>query len=223
MIMRFSNLAKLSAVLALLAGSAAAQTINPKTVLNQAAAAVSHVQGAPAAAKAPSPKPAVATRPASVQPKIKLAAAEKPAAAKQPIPAPAPAPPVAAAKPGPFEKGTAAAEHVVHRDPFDSLVNAKVASGGEAPDNLPPGKPGLIINSLRIDGIVKGTNGMIAIVSNAQQRVYFIHEGDKLYDGSVEKITLEGVSFHQVGKDAFGKPTEQDLTKRLYPSPGEQQ
>ena len=76
---------------------------------------------------------------------------------------------------------------------------------------------------MRIDGIVHSASGMIAIVSNAQQRVYFLREGDKLYDGSVDKITLDAISFHEIGKDAFGKPLERVVTKRLYPSPGEQQ
>ena len=64
---------------------------------------------------------------------------------------------------------------------------------------------------------------MIAIVSNPQQRVYFLREGDKLYDGSIEHITLEAITFHEIGKDAFGKPLEREVSKQLYPSPGEQQ
>ena len=111
---------------------------------------------------------------------------------------------------------------MTRRDPFDALLN-KSRPGSAAPENLPPGKAGLVVGTLRIDGIVRGSSGMIAIVSNAQQRVYFLREGDKLYDGSVEHITLEAVSFHEFGKDAFGKPLERQVTKRLYPSPGEQQ
>jgi hypothetical protein len=63
---------------------------------------------------------------------------------------------------------------------------------------------------------------MIAVVSNPQMRVYFLREGDNLYDGQVAKISLEAVSFHQSGKDPFGAPIEHDVTKRLYPTPGEQ-
>ena len=110
---------------------------------------------------------------------------------------------------------------VVRRDPFDTLLT-KARSGDAPPENLPPGKAGLIIDTLRIDGIVRSPNGTIAIVSNSQQRVYFLREGDKLYDGSVEKIALDAISFHEIGKDAFGKPLERVVTKRLYPSPGEQ-
>jgi hypothetical protein len=111
---------------------------------------------------------------------------------------------------------------VARRDPFDTLLT-KARPGNAPPENLPPGKAGLIVDLLRIDGIVHGPNGMIAIVSNSQQRVYFLREGDKLYDGSVEKISLDGISFHEVGKDAFGKPLERVVTKRLYSIPGEQQ
>ncbi len=111
---------------------------------------------------------------------------------------------------------------VKRRDPFETLLN-KAPSGSGTPQNLPPGKAGLIVSTLRINGIVRDSNGMIAIVSNPQKRVYFLREGDKLYDGSVDKISLDSISFHEYGKDAFGKRLERQVTKRLYPSPGEQQ
>jgi len=146
--------------------------------------------------------------------------------------APAPAKPAATANdstqaaPGnsanPQSEKAAGEKAVTRRDPFDTLLS-KARAGGGAPDNLPPGKAGLIVETLRIDGIVHSPNGMIAIVSNAQQRVYFLREGDKLYDGSVEKIALDAISFQEIGKDAFGKPLERTVTKRLYPSSGEQQ
>ncbi|MGC1202948.1 MAG: hypothetical protein WA879_15475, partial [Candidatus Acidiferrales bacterium] len=61
------------------------------------------------------------------------------------------------------------------------------------------------------------------VVSNPEQRVYFIREGDHLYDGTVEKIGLDGVTFRETSKDAFGKPVERVVTKRIYASAGEQQ
>ena len=110
----------------------------------------------------------------------------------------------------------------VRRDPFDTLLT-KAHPESTNMANLPPGKAGLLVDTLRSDGIIHGPNGMIASVSNPQQRVYFLREGDKLYDGSVEKISLDQISFNQIGKDAFGKPLERTVNKRLYPSPGEQQ
>jgi type IV pilus assembly protein PilP len=89
--------------------------------------------------------------------------------------------------------------------------------------NLPPGKAGLMVGALRLDGVVRAPNGMIAIVSNPQQRTYFLREGDQLYDGRVDKISMENVSFHEVGRDAFGKPIEREVEKRIYPLAGEPQ
>jgi Tfp pilus assembly protein PilP len=105
------------------------------------------------------------------------------------------------------------------RDPFQPLVSDTKPSHGP----LPPGKAGLIIGTVHVDGTVKSPGGMMAVVSNEERRVYFIREGDKLYDGDVEKIGLDGVTFKENSKDAFGKPVERMVTKRIYQSAGEQQ
>ncbi len=110
---------------------------------------------------------------------------------------------------------------VAKRDPFESLVGREQSGGKTGP--LPAGKAGLQVNTLRLDGIVRAPTGMIAVVSNPQSRTYFLREGDQLYDGRVEKIAMDGVSFHEVGKDAFGKPLERQVNKRIYASAGEQQ
>jgi hypothetical protein len=125
-------------------------------------------------------------------------------------------------KPSTPGSAPAAAESEIkqaRRDPFESLIGRQ----NKAPANLPPGKLGLQVSTLRLDGIVRSPNGMIAVVSNPQARTYFLREGDRLFDGSVEKISMDGVSFHEEGKDAFGKPVEHQVNKRIYSSPGEQQ
>jgi len=109
------------------------------------------------------------------------------------------------------------------RDPFDPLLNkSSSGQGATGPDRLPPGKAGLMIGTLRIDGLVRAPNGMIAVVSNPQQRVYFLRERDRIFDGQVLRITMEAVTFQQTGRDAFGNSLEREVTRRLYPSPGEQ-
>ncbi len=90
-------------------------------------------------------------------------------------------------------------------------------------EHLPPGKAGLVIATVRVDGAVSSSDGMIAMVSNPEDHVYFIREGDRLYDGEVEKISLDGVTFRENSKDAFGKPVERTVTKRIFASAGEQQ
>ena len=109
-------------------------------------------------------------------------------------------------------------EMVGKRDPFAPLINDKKDTV-----HLPPGKAGLVIATVRVDGAVRSGSSMIAVVSNPEQSVYFIREGDKLYDGDVEKIGLDGVTFKENSKDAFGKPVERMVTKRIYASAGEQQ
>jgi len=164
-------------------------------------------------AKAPPAAKPAAPQQAKPQPPAKV-----PTGGKQPAKKPAKAKAPQAAKAAP----AAAPAPVARRDPFDPLVGKEKPGGGSG-ERLPPGKAGLVVSTLRLDGIVRGPNGMIAVVSNPQQRVYFLREGDQLYDGRVERITMEAVAFHESGKDAFGKPVERQVTKRLYPSPGEQQ
>ena len=129
---------------------------------------------------------------------------------------------IPAAKTVSEKKPVASEQKVARRDPFESLVGRQQAQDAMA-KNLPPGKAGLQVGTLRLDGIVRSPNGMIAVVANPQNRTYFLREGDQLYDGKVEKISMEGVTFHEEGKDAFGKPVERQVSKRLYSTAGEQQ
>jgi hypothetical protein len=196
------------------------------------------------AAQAPA-KPAVApasagqNKPAASNTNKPAASGTKPAGqaanAKPAKPAPKPGTPFAksapkqakkstprAAKPAASAANTAEKEpKVAKRDPFESLVGREHGGGPTGP--MPPGKAGLQVSTLRLDGIVRAPSGMIAVVSNPQSRTYFLREGDQLYDGRVEKIAMDGVSFHEVGKDAFGKPLERQVSKRIYASAGEQQ
>src|SRR5260370_3193910 len=110
---------------------------------------------------------------------------------------------------------------VAKRDPFQALCGREQSGGNTGP--LPAGKAGLQGKTLRLARLVRAPNGMIAVVSNPQSRTYFLREGDQLYDGRVEKIAMDGVSFHEVGKDAFGKPVERQVNERIYASAGEQQ
>jgi Tfp pilus assembly protein PilP len=201
----------LSAVLATCALAQEHPNVQPNAVRDQLTTQVPGGSQPPSAPQTPAPFPAKRSGRATTK-----ARGKAPAVAQGSTKAA----PGNSAKPS-VEK-PAQEKAAVRRDPFDTLLT-KASSGNAPPENLPPGKAGLIVETLRIGGIVHGPNGMIAIVSNSQQRVYFLKEGDKLYDGSVEKIALDAISFQEIGKDAFGKPLERVVTKRLYPSPGEQQ
>jgi hypothetical protein len=149
---------------------------------------------------------------------VHTAGARKPAravaAAHTPLPpkpavAPAAQPPLVASEPV-----------ISRRDPFAPLIQVS-AGGRETGEHLPPGIGGLVVSTVRVDGTVQSPSGVLAVVSNPDDRVYFVREGDRLYDGDVEKISLDGVTFKENSKDAFGKPVERLVTKRIYPNAGE--
>jgi Tfp pilus assembly protein PilP len=229
-------IASVTAALALtlcVAGSAPAQAnAAPKPQPKAAASAVSGAKpgtqtatAKPVAAKPVATKHVaagpVASRPTAVKPTTPKPTA-KPVAAK-PAPAkPATSKPVEVAAapvaaPPPVDAEAAAGPR---RDPFVALVNDKKEGGGPI---LPPGKAGLVVATVRVDGTVRSGSELIAVVSNPERHVYFVRPGDELYDGSVERIDLQGVTFHENSKDAFGKPVVREVTKRIYASAGEQQ
>jgi Tfp pilus assembly protein PilP len=208
--------------------------VNPATTTNnvksalgdkgQTAQQTTKPPAKPATQAPPAPTSAAKPAPQTAKPAAKPTA--KPGAkssSKRAAKGAAKAPAKAVEKPSGISRAAAAESELkqARRDPFESLINRQQGKGGPA---LPPGKAGLQVSTLRLDGIVKAPNGMIAVVTNPQSRTYFLREGDHLYDGSVEKITMDGVSFHEEGKDAFGKPVERQVNKRIYStSSGEQQ
>jgi hypothetical protein len=231
------------ALTALLSGAAVSAQINPATAMSAAksgaqAANTSATQSNSSSAK-PSQTSATnpqnkmntsATQPAAKQTtnppaKDTKTPAQKQAKADNKAAAAAPAKTVPA-KPAPAQKAPPAAEvsrttkptlPQGRRDPFITLVGKQTGGGGPVV-NLPPGKGGLQVSTLILQGIVSGPNGMIAVVANPQKSVYFLHVGDELFDGRVDKIEIGSVLFHEVGKDAFGKPVEREVTRKLNPS-----
>jgi len=202
----------------------AAQTSAPTQATSSAAAKPATTPaptGKPGSSNAGAVKPVAAAKPAAAaaKPVSSVPPGSKSKTVSTPVTAAKADVPTSAATPAVTQ--VAAHENIARRDPFEPLLG-KDKGGDAGPMNLPAGKPGLLISSLRIDGIVNGPNGMIAIVTNPQERVYFLREGDRLYDGQVQHITMDGISFHQSGKDPFGNSVEREVAKRLNSIPGEQ-
>ncbi len=88
---------------------------------------------------------------------------------------------------------------------------------------LPPGKKGLLIGQLRLEGVVREdkTNTMIAVVTNSTNRAYFLHENDELYNGVVSKITPDSVYFTENTKQANGNISTREVVKKLGTGSGE--
>lgn len=109
---------------------------------------------------------------------------------------------------------------VKRRDPFRSLlIREEDAAVGR---RLPPGKRGLVVAQLSINGIVFTPARKIAVVTmRGRNRAYFLREGDELFNGRVQRITEDGVVFKEKAIDAFGNQYEREVVKQLSGSGGE--
>jgi hypothetical protein len=146
-------------------------------------------------------------------------AAAQSAAARAQAAAPASqaAAPQAAASPQAAPARPAPAGAAGRRDPFRPLVVK--GQTDELPARLPPGKAGLVIGQLTVQGIVRGLNGeWIAVVDNKTKRAFFLFVGDELYNGTVSRITVDTVVFDERVMDAQGRMVTREVVKRLNPS-----
>lgn len=125
--------------------------------------------------------------------------------------------PAASASSSPAQTGAAARPASPtggRRDPFRPLVVQ--ARGDQLPARLPPGKAGLVIGQLTVQGIVRGLNGeWIAVVDNKTRRAYFLYVGDELYNGTVTRISENDVVFQERFSDAAGQQRTREVVKQL--------
>ncbi len=100
------------------------------------------------------------------------------------------------------------------RDPFRTLVVQR--ADDELPDRLPPGKAGLVIGQLQVQGIASSIDGTwIALVENNTGIAYFLREGDQLYNGTVSAINPDRVVFMEVTTNARGQKITREVIKRI--------
>jgi len=152
-------------------------------------------------------KPAAApAKTMAAKPAAKLGAASMSAPAKQAKPA-ATQPKDAAATTD-FGKGK--------RDPFVSPVVVRAGDTGAM--GCSTGKRCLVIEQLTLEGVVKTTNGWIAVIGNPAKKVYYLRENDALFDGFVKRITGDSVVFQQNVVDTIGKASQREVVKRIAPS-----
>ena len=101
------------------------------------------------------------------------------------------------------------------RDPFRAIV-VETAADDDVPVTYPPGKPGLVIGQLQVQGIAHSIDGTwIAVVDNNTGRAYFLRENDKLYNGVVSKINPDSVVFIEETTDSSGQQTSREVVKEL--------
>jgi Tfp pilus assembly protein PilP len=86
------------------------------------------------------------------------------------------------------------------RDPFVSLAEG-VPEEAKGPEERPEGLAGMTIGEIRLEGIVKTSSGIIAMVQGRDKLSYILRPGTKLYDGEVKEIFPDRVVFKQQVND----------------------
>jgi Tfp pilus assembly protein PilP len=180
------------------AAKAAVKATPAKTTPTPVATKTSAVPAKTAAAPAAAPK----------------VAAAKSAPAKPAVPSQAKAPEAAASTtpeaPKPEKQEDKKYSMTGKRDPFVSPVVNRASGSG-----CSTGKKCLDIEQVALRGVVKADNGMIAVVTNGLNKAYFLRENDPVFNGYVEKITVDSIVFKETFQDRLGKPFTKDVVKRI--------
>jgi hypothetical protein len=139
-----------------------------------------------------------------------LAGATGVAAAQAPKPAPA-APPAAAAPPAP-DTYTYNAEG--RRDPFVSLVargTDKAPSRGLNADGL----ASLTVADVSVRGVMQSRGGYVAILQGSDHKTYIARANDRLQDGTIRKISAQGLLILQEVTDPLSLVKQKEIHKGL--------
>jgi hypothetical protein len=100
------------------------------------------------------------------------------------------------------------------RDPFVSLA---LGVNILPPEARPPGLSGMLIQEVSLHGIVKTSEGFIAMIQGTDNKSYFARVGERLYDGTIEIIDDEKVVFLQEINDPLRIEKFHRIEKSLHP------
>jgi Tfp pilus assembly protein PilP len=103
------------------------------------------------------------------------------------------------------------------RDPFRSLLEGFQDDEEERAKVRPPGLPGMLVEELRIEGIIRTPGGILAFVQGRDNLSYIIRPGTKLYNGEVKEILPDRVVFRQqVDDPKQSRPYEEVVRELKY-------
>ncbi len=88
------------------------------------------------------------------------------------------------------------------RDPFRSLLRGFEENEEEGPAKArPPGLPGMLVEELKVEGIIETPSGILAFVLGRDNVSYIIRPGTQLFNGEVAEIHQNKVVFRQQVSD----------------------
>ena len=100
------------------------------------------------------------------------------------------------------------------RDPFISLA---LGLNILPPEERLPGLGGMLIQEVSLRGLVKTSEGYIAMIQGTDNKSYFAREGVRMYDGMIESIDSRKIVFRQEINDPLRIEKFQRLEKWLHP------
>ena len=102
------------------------------------------------------------------------------------------------------------------RDPFVNLMRRgtgvdMVANSGSRPTGL----KGLGTGEVTLKGTMASQGAYVAILQGSDSRTYVVHQGEKLFDGTVRTITADSLVILQQVNDPLSKETQREVRKVL--------
>ncbi|HVS30317.1 MAG TPA: pilus assembly protein PilP [Thermoanaerobaculia bacterium] len=100
------------------------------------------------------------------------------------------------------------------RDPFRSLVGPapKIQEGAR-----PPGMAGFLIDEIKLQGVIRTKQGLVAMLAAPDNKSYLVRVGDKVLDGEIIRITQASVVFRQEVNDPTRIERYREVVKDLTP------
>jgi Tfp pilus assembly protein PilP len=101
------------------------------------------------------------------------------------------------------------------RDPFISLIGRGSGTPGES---RPAGLGGMLINEINLKGIMRQSDGFVALIQGTDKKTYVVRQGQRLMDGTVKSITQDTVVFSQDVNDPLSLVKQREVRKTLRTS-----
>ena len=101
------------------------------------------------------------------------------------------------------------------RDPFRSLMDGLKDDEDGTVKVRPPGLPGMLVEELRVEGIIQTPSGILAFVQGRDSLSYIIRPGTRLYNGEVKEILPDRVVFRQQVDDPKQMRPYEDVVREL--------
>ena len=102
------------------------------------------------------------------------------------------------------------------RDPFVNLLRRGTGVDvSSVTGPRPSGLKGLGAGEVTLKGTMASQGAYVAILQGSDARTYVVHQGEKLFDGTVRSITADSLVILQQVNDPLSKETQREVRKVL--------